>query len=165
MTRVEAEKALQATEAQQVTANADWKAWQGSWRPEWQQHVEANRFRPAGAGSSAHKRPATSPADAAFQVEEARRQLAAIDASAEIDATRRAAAKVDVAKAKVDLIVADAERKLALVREEFIAALQEFGDLWKLVPEAARDLLPMPFCVASPYVDGCIVRTIKAVGT
>ena len=42
-------------------------------------------------------------------------------------------------------------------------AMQEFGDLYRQVPELARDLLPPPMCVAGPYADLSIVRTIKAV--
>jgi hypothetical protein len=154
-------KAIEAAEAQQVAVSAAWKAFQTGWNPEWSQHPESNRFRPAQA--AAPKKPTMTPGEAGFHVEEARRQLAALDAGSAIGAARRAAAKVEAAKAKVDPIVADAEKKLAAVREEFVAALEEFSDLWKLVPELARDLLSMPFCVAAPYQDLCIVKTINAV--
>jgi hypothetical protein len=158
--RAEAVKAIEAAEAQQVAVSAAWKAFQAGWNPEWQQHPEADRFRTPQAALP--KKPSMTPGEAARQVEEARRQLAGLDAAPAIEAARRAAAKVEAAKAKVAPIVAEAEKKLAAVREEFVAALGEFSDLWKLVPEAARDLLPMPFCVAAPYADLSIVQTISA---
>ena len=161
MTRTEAVRAVEAAEAQQKAVNAEWKAFQASWSPEWAQHPEANRFRTA--QGTAQKKPAMAPGEATFQLEEARRQLAAVDAGPALDAARRAAARVEAAKAKVDPIVAEAEKKLAVVREEFVAALEEFSNLWKQVPELARDLLPMPYCTAAPYLDGCIVKTIRAV--
>lgn len=163
MTKAEAERAVQAAEALHVAVNAEWKAFQALWKPEWQQNPEAERFR--APRPSGPKRPAMTQGHAAFQVEEARRQLAAIEAGSAIEAAQRAATKVEAAKAKVEAIAAGAEKKLAPVREEFVAALQEFQALWRQVPELARDVLPVPFCLAAPYVDGRIVKTIKAVGT
>jgi hypothetical protein len=160
MTRSEAVKAIEAAEAQQVAVSTAWKEFQAGWAPEWSQHPEANRFRPAQGAPP--KKPSMTHGEAALHVEEARRQLAALEARPAIEAARRAAARVEAAKAKVDPIVADAEKKLAAVREEFVAALEEFSDLWKQVPEAARDVLPLPFCVAAPHADLCIVRTISA---
>src|SRR6267378_833564 len=150
MTRAEAERAIQAAEAQQVAVAAEWKAFP-EWQPNLQQNPDAYQLRAVAEESSARKRPAMTQGEAAFRVEDARRQLAAIDAGPTLEAARRAAAKVEAAKAKVDKVVAEAEKKLAAIREEFIAGMEEFGDLWKQVPEAARDLLPAPFCLVAPY--------------
>jgi len=160
MTRAEAERAVQEAEAQYAAVDAQHKAFLTSWTPAWSQHPDAEKLRTEPRRTP--ERPSMTVGEAAFKVEEARRQLAMVGHERTIEAVRRAAARVEAAKAKVDPILVDAEKKLAAVRSEFVAAMEEFNELWKQVPELARDLLPIPFCVAAPYQDGCIVKTISA---